>query len=333
VNDDARRDARQAHPAAADKLGVCQWFHYEAEADLEQAVELLHELGITHLRTGVSWADYHRPRGKQWYDRQMRALSEFQVLLSVWHTPPSIAEGGSCASPPKRLDDYSLFIAELIAEYGSSFSCVELWNEPNNRYKWDFRAYDPDWSKFGAMVARAGAVAREAGMPSTLGGMMPVDHHWLDLMRRYGVLDVVDGVAIHSFPQMWWDNHPNWDWHRHWHGWDAKIAYIRAAAGEKPIWVTETGLATWNLDERVPARHDLQSQCLRQAAAAPAERVYWYSLIDLDPRREAIEGFHVDENEYHLGLVTYEGSKKPAWYTMRELLDPAVSNSTVSTGN
>lgn len=51
---------------------------------------------------------------------------------------------------------------------------------------------------------------------------------------------------------------------------------------------------------------------LREAAAAPVERVYWYSLIDLDPQRAAIEGFHVDENEYHLGLVRHDGSRKPA---------------------
>jgi CDP-paratose 2-epimerase len=58
---------------------------------------------------------------------------------------------------------------------------------------------------------------------------------------------------------------------------------------------------------------------LRQAAAAPVERVYWYSVIDLDPSREAIEGFHADENEYHLGLVTWDGRPKPAFDVMRQL--------------
>jgi CDP-paratose 2-epimerase len=305
-----------------DKFGVCQWFHYRADRDLDRAVELLQELKIKHLRTGVSWADYHRPRGKQWYDRQMQALGPFEVLLSVWHTPPSIAAGGSCASPPRRLEDYADFIGELISEYGDAFSSLELWNEPNNRYKWDFRRYDPDWSKFAAMVSRAGAVARAAAKPAILGGMMPVDHHWLSLMKQHGVLDAVDAVAIHSFPHMWWSNHPNWDWHRDWHGWDAKLRHIAAHAEGKPVWVTETGLSTWDLDGGKPARHELQCQRLQKAAAAPAERVYWYALIDLDPRRSAIEGFHVDENEYHLGVTTYDGAKKPAWWTLRELLDP-----------
>ena len=317
-------DSRQAAPGSLrDKLGVCQWFHYEAHADLERGVEALHELDIRHLRTGVSWADWHRPHGRQWYDRQMRALRDFDVLLSVWHTPPSIAEGSVCAGPPRRLQDYASFIEELIAEYGDMFGHLELWNEPNNRYKWNFRRFDPDWSKFGAMVRAAGESARAAGKHTVLGGMMPVDHHWLDLMRSYGVLDAVDKVAIHSFPQMWWNNHPNWDWYAHWHGWNAKLSYIAESAPGKAIWVTETGLATWDLDRGEPARHELQSQRLRKAAAAPAERIYWYSLIDLDPRRDAIEGFHVDENEYHMGLQTYDGAKKPAWWTLKELLDTA----------
>lgn len=308
-----------------DKLGICQWFHYEADADLERTVEALHALGIRHFRTGVSWADFHRLGGLRWYRRQMEALRDFDVLLSVWHTPPSIAEGGTCASPPRRLEDYADFIRQLVDEFGDLFSCFELWNEPNNRLKWDFERYDPDWSKFGAMIRGAASAARDAGKPTVLGGMIPVDHHWLELMRGYGVLDVVDVAAIHGFPNMWWDDHPNWDWYQHWRGWHAKIEYTAPHANDRPVWITETGLATYDLPRRRRARHDLQSLRLLDAAAAPVERVYWYSVIDLDPARDAIEGFHVDENEYHLGVVAYDGTRKPAFHTLRALLDGSVA--------
>jgi CDP-paratose 2-epimerase len=122
---------------------------------------------------------------------------------------------------------------------------------------------------------------------------------------------------------MWWDDQPNWEWYRHWKGWDAKLRYIQPHASGKPVWVTETGLATWDFDAGRRGRHRLQCEQLRRAAAAPAERVYWYSLIDLDPQRPAIEGFHADENEYHLGIATYDGAKKPAWWTFKELLGSA----------
>ncbi len=310
-------DARGG-PGLRDKLGVCQWFHYEAYGDVERAVEELAALGVRHLRTGISWADFHRPGGKRWYDWQMRALADFDVLLSIWHTPPSISASGTCAGPPCRLEDYADFVDQVIHEYGDLFETLELWNEPNNRLKWDFVNWDPRWRKFGDMVRRAGRVAGRRGKRRILGGMIPVDPHWLELMRGYGVLDEVDAVAIHAFPDMWWNDHPNWDWYSHWHGWEDKVA--RAEGFGLPVWVTETGLATWDVERRAVGRHALNEQRLVWAAEAPAERVYWYCLVDLHPARAAIEGFHVDENEYHLGLVTWDGSRKPSWWRMRELM-------------
>lgn len=304
-----------------DKLGVCQWFHYQAYEDVERAVHELRALGIRHLRTGISWADFHRPEGREWYDWQMKQLRDFDVLLSIWHTPPSIGEEPRCAAPPRRLRDYADFIELVIERYGDCFESVELWNEPNNLYKWDFRSYDPWWEKFGAMVREASEVARGAGVPTVLGGMIPVDHNWLNLMKRYRALDYVDVVAVHGFPGMWWSDAPNWDWYERWRGWEPRIDYIAEHAEGRPIWVTETGLATWDLRAARRDHHRAQVDRLREAAAAPCERLYWYSLIDLAPSREAIEGFHVDENEYHLGLVEYRGQRKPAWEEMKALLD------------
>lgn len=304
------------------KLGVCQWFHYEDYAEVERAVALMRDLGIRHLRTGISWADFYRPRGKQWYDWLMRTLREFEVLLSIWHTPPSISENGQCSGPPRRLKDYADFLDLVIREYDDRFRDLELWNEPNNRLKWDFRACDPGWRKFGRMINMAAHWAKRQGKMTVLGGMIPVDPHWLHLMEEdHQALRDVDVIAIHGFPGMWWSDAPNWDWYQRWQGWDQKVGEIAAHARGRPIWITETGLATWDGGQSARAKYDLQAAQLEKAAAAPAQRIYWYSLIDLAPRRQAIEGFHVDENEYHMGLVTCEGDKKDAYFRMRQLLD------------
>jgi CDP-paratose 2-epimerase len=310
----------QTAPEPEEKLGICQWFHYQDHAAVDRAVELLGELGVRHLRTGISWADFHRSRGRAWYDWMLRRLEPFEILLSIWHTPPSIAEGGTCAGPPHRLEAYAEFIWEVDDRWGDRYADLELWNEPNNRLKWDFERFDPDWSKFARMIELAARQARDDGKRTVLGGMIPVDPHWLRLIESHGGLDPIDVVAIHGFPSMWWEDFPNWDWYRDWHGWEEKLASIAPSAGGRPIWVTETGLATCRVADGTPARHDLQVDKLLDAAAAPTERLYWYCLEDLDPERPAIEGFHVDENEYHLGLVTWEGEKKPAWHTMRALL-------------
>ncbi|MFA9477226.1 hypothetical protein ACERK3_02845 [Phycisphaerales bacterium AB-hyl4] len=305
-----------------DKLGVCQWFHYQDREAVHRTVATMRALGLTHLRTGVSWADFHRPEGEAWYDWQMNTLAEagLKVLLSVWHTPPSIAEGGTCASPPRRLADYGDFIGQLIDTWPDGFEAVELWNEPNNLLKWDFERFDPNWEKFGEMVAGGAKAAKQRGRKTVLGGMMPVDASWLQLLDSHAALDDVDVIAIHGFPDMWWPDHPNWDWFTHWQGWAHKIEQIASVANGRPVWISETGLATWDVRRERPSRFDLQVRRLTLAAQAPAERVYWYCLFDLDPQRHAIEGFHVDENEYHLGLLTHAGEAKPAYERMRELL-------------
>src|SRR5690606_22115271 len=112
-------------------LGICQWFHFEDYQCVQRTKKLMRELGCTLLRTGISWADYHRPGGVAWYDWQMRQLREFDVLLSVWHTPPSLGEWGACNAPPRCLRDYADFIDHLIDRWGGTFNQLELWNEPN----------------------------------------------------------------------------------------------------------------------------------------------------------------------------------------------------------
>src|SRR5437764_3781905 len=210
-----------------DRMGICQWFHFHDYQSVERTTALLRELGIKHLRTGISWADFFRPGGKEWYDWQMKQLEDFEILLSIWHTPPSISEGNSCSSPPRRLRDFADFIDIVINNYQDQFAALELWNEPNNKLKWNFEQFDPHWVKFAQMIGDAAYWAKQRGVKTVLGGIIPVDHHWLNLMEWHGVLKYIDIVAIHAFPGMWWPGQPNWDWHEKWQGWNDKFAYIQ----------------------------------------------------------------------------------------------------------
>ena len=130
---------------------------------------------------------------------------------------------------------------------------------------------------------------------------------------------------------MWWPGRPAWTLPRDFRGeWSGTMRQLRRHAANpdgtaKPCWVTETGFASFDFATNAPGLHEAQCDRLRAAAACPAERVYWYSVEDLDPRRDAVEGFHEEEPEYHLGLVTFpknggDGERKPAWGVMKELL-------------
>jgi len=48
------------------EIGLCQWFHYE-DHRLEDAVRWMKSLGVSYLRTGLSWADSFRPNALAWF--------------------------------------------------------------------------------------------------------------------------------------------------------------------------------------------------------------------------------------------------------------------------
>jgi beta-xylosidase len=97
-------------------LGICQWFHFE-DPRLDDAVRWLKELGVRHLRTGLSWADSLRPNAQAWFDRQMRALEPFEVTLTFCFTPECEGVRPHHTSPPKDVSAFAAFCAEQVRRY------------------------------------------------------------------------------------------------------------------------------------------------------------------------------------------------------------------------
>jgi beta-xylosidase len=98
------------------RLGICQWFHYD-DPRLDSAVEWLRRLGVRKLRTGISWADWHRPESLEWFDRQMAAIEEFDTTITLCFTPPSIGKRPHYTSPPVDLEAFAWFAAEVVERY------------------------------------------------------------------------------------------------------------------------------------------------------------------------------------------------------------------------
>jgi beta-xylosidase len=100
----------------APAMGICQWFHFE-DHRLDDAVRWLRRLGVRHLRTGLSWADSHRPNAEAWFDRQMAALDEFEITLTFCFTPESCGIKPHHTSPPQRIEEFADFCARMIRRY------------------------------------------------------------------------------------------------------------------------------------------------------------------------------------------------------------------------
>ena len=182
---------------------------------------------------------------------------------------------------------------------------VMLWNEPNNKSHWD-PELDPDWSKFGEMIKLAGAAIRDVnpGLPRVLGGMSPIDPHFVNRLAGYGVMDAVDCIAVHGFPLDWnlWSIHD----------WPAKLDEIRAVT-DKPVWVSEVGVSTFGADE-------VQVFGVKRTAElliGRAPRIHWYSLYDLPRAWEATTRHKEAEGSsyyrhFYMGLLREDGTPKPA---------------------
>ncbi len=182
---------------------------------------------------------------------------------------------------------------------------IKLWNEPNNLSHWDF-LMDPKWRDFSEMTRLAAVAIRQLDpeLPLILGGMSPIDPNFLSLIKSYGLFEHLDAVAVHGFPLDW----------NHWqiNDWPKKLEEVRAVT-DLPIWVTEVGVSTFGADEVQVFGLQRTSELL----LGRAERIFWYSLLDLPPAWEATTRHKESEGSayyrhFYLGLVRADGTPKPA---------------------
>lgn len=182
---------------------------------------------------------------------------------------------------------------------------IMFWNEPNNKSHWDFQI-DPEWRDFSAMTTLAARRVRELcpDLPRVLGGISPIDPGFVRLLEGYGLLELLDVVAVHGFPLDW--NHWKLD------DWPRKIAEIEAVT-QLPVWVTEVGVSTFGADE-------VQEFGLRRTSellVGRVERAYWYSLLDLPATWEATTRHRESEGSayyrhFYMGLIRDDRTPKPA---------------------
>ena len=102
----------------APAIGLCQWFHYE-DHRLDDAVRRMKDLGVTYLRTGLSWADVFRPNCLDWFDRQMKALEPFNTTVTFCFTPEHCGVQPHYTSPPKSVKEFADFCAWMTKRYAS----------------------------------------------------------------------------------------------------------------------------------------------------------------------------------------------------------------------
>jgi beta-xylosidase len=117
LREDGSPKLAERHFAAyTPEMGICQWFHFE-DHRLDDAVRWLNRLGVKKLRTGLSWADSFRPNADAWFDRQMRALDDFDITITYCFTPEHCGIQPHHTSPPRCLEEFAEFCARMTRRY------------------------------------------------------------------------------------------------------------------------------------------------------------------------------------------------------------------------
>ncbi len=114
----------KAYEPYAGELGLMQWFHFE-DHRLDDAVAWLKRLGVTKLRTGLSWADSFRPNARDWFDRQMDALADFDTTVTFCFTPEHLGIEPHHTSPPREPQQFADFCAEMIERYAPAAAVTQ----------------------------------------------------------------------------------------------------------------------------------------------------------------------------------------------------------------
>jgi beta-xylosidase len=181
-----------------------------------------------------------------------------------------------------------------------------IWNEPNNKSHWD-PELDPEWEVYARTVIEAGRAidAANPGITRVLGGISPIDRHFVDRLKGMGALDEVDVVAVHGFP-LDWNLWPIEEW-------PDRIAEIEEVAPDHDVWVTEVGVGSFGAEE-------VQVFGLNRTAELLLDRVprtFWYSLFDLPREWEATTRHKEAEGSSYyrhfcMGLVREDGTPKLA---------------------
>ena len=120
------------HFPADGSVGFCQWFHFE-DPRFEDAVARMKDMGVRYLRTGLSWADSYRPGATDWFDRQMEALADFDVALTLCFTPAHLGIEEHHTSPPKDNAQFAEFAAWAIERYAPAADATIDEYEPEER--------------------------------------------------------------------------------------------------------------------------------------------------------------------------------------------------------
>lgn len=310
--------------------------------------------GVTSTREDIDWNTTEPSKGNfNWTraDNMFTAAARTGIdVLGIldYSAAWASSQPGNPRVMPANDTDFARFASAVVRRYGPDggfwsdhpelspqpLRAVEIWNEPWGYWTW---VGEVDAARY-ARLARAAATAIRSANPEVdiliSADLLEARRDgrivgWIDGVLRAdpGLVDLVDAYSIHPYhyggPQDVRPD-PRWDY--------GKVALIRqvtaAHDANKPMWITEVGWSTApNVEDRVSEA--TQATYTRQAVVRAfdewsyVKRFYLYSY-DRDSG-------NTSDREGYFGVRRQDGSYKPAWTALTNLLEPrTVTTSTTA---
>jgi CDP-paratose 2-epimerase len=320
------------------------WLHelHLAKCMVWRTIEALKTRGVKHLRTGASWAEGETSGGFAWicWYIQEFAKAGLYVLPNINYTPYQYAmarldeekqkaigdvkrqewieelcnRSTSCI-PPLPINAGDLFVDRFLKANGHYIGdTVELWNEPNIETDW-LSLLDPNLELFNQMIEGMAKVVRSHNKKVLLGGPSGLKIEWIHKLGKQGVFDHIDYMGLHGLRGTWSDNslRPSWSERIE----SLKTVMKNYTSRDIPVWITEVGFPTVDLEFKISDEHleDIQVAVFAEALEAldrgSTNRIYWYTLGDaVSPSVRFLTTKWEDILQYYFGDSDTEGNPK-----------------------
>ena len=306
-------------------------------------------LGITSIRLDLNWDDIQHDSANTYnwtnFDRVVLAARsrDLTLLPILAYTPPWARQLG-CTTPkcaPVNPNAFASFAATASKRYAPlGIHTWEIWNEPNIVVFWQ---PVPNVTQYVNLLKVTSEAIRVADPQSFIisAGLAPAGNSngniakltFFSAFANQGGISLVDAIGDHpySFPVL-----PTYN--AVWNAWQnmaktspsIKSILVAHGAANKKIWITEYGAPTngpglgatsstnynispWpdHIDETLQARMANDSVYLARSSDYIGA-LYWYTYKDSGTDKSNTENF--------FGLRRFDGSAKPAWYSLRKAI-------------
>jgi hypothetical protein len=229
------------------------------------------------------------------------------IYAGLGYTPTWASVAGNSNSPPINYQDWYDYVYAAVSRYKGSIKYWEMWNEPDLNHFWGgTQAQFIELFKVGVDAAHAADPDCMVLGPE-IAGVGRRDLWMKEFLQQAG--NKVDIISFHQYGAG--DTAAG----RLWEIDAMRYHIVNAGYGNKPIWVTESGLASDNIGEQAQAEYI--TEMLAGMASRPWWKKFFYYQIWEGPTDRS-------------GLLRQDETPKPAWYAYRDYTAAHPAPETVS---